>query len=519
MTREGVPVATEFVEPLFPCVETDDKPQDECGVMAVYLDPSQTNASGVLYQGLRGLQHRGQSGAGIAVADTISRYVDVPAGRTPLIVHKNNGLVDEAIGTEVFPLPNGSTRLDEGYRPNVGIGHVRYSTAESDSNAATQPFVGVKTGIALAHNGHVDDISRVAALYGITAEGTASDSALLTRVIDTRADALGSVRQSLLEVLPNIEGAYCLTVTDGKRIFAARDPWGFHPLALGKFEDERGYVVASESVIFDSVGAAFVRDIEPGEIVVADETGVTSLQMARQEATKRCMFEYIYTARPDGVIDNRSVYRARKNLGRSLAEDYPVDADVVVGVPSSGLAAATGFSEVSGLPRVDGIFKNAYIGRTFIERGDRRKQTLSEKFQMNREELAGRRIVLVDDSLIKGNTMKQLVSMLRDAGTAEVHVRLSAPRYENPCLMGMDTHDVGKLIARTHTDVEIAAIIGADSVAFNDINRAMEAIDNATVDPRLSQQLGAFCTACASGQYPITLGPDIVGLGIPKVRS
>lgn len=498
--------------------EQDDKLQDECGVFGVYA-PGEPVAL-LTYQGLRGLQHRGQSGAGIAVADMTSSYCQAPEVGMPLIVHKNTGLVDEAIHTEVYPLPEqGTSRLDLSYHSSVAIGHVRYSTAERNDPAATQPFVGKLTGIAVAHNGHIDDMERVAGLYGIPSDGTVSDSALLTRVLDQRTALHGRLETALHEVLTEINGAYCLTITDGDRVVAARDPWGFHPLALGALPEDKGFMVASEPVVFGELGGTYERDIEPGEVVVLDAQGVTSSRLERQEPVRRCMFEYVYTARPEGRIDGVSVYRARKNLGRYLAEDYPaVDADVVVGVPNSGLAAAAGYAETSGLPRVDGILKNPYIGRTFIERGAKRKQTLAEKFHMNSDELLGRRLVLVDDSLIKGNTMKQLVSMLRGAGAAAVHVRLSAPRYENPCLMGMDTHDVGLLIARAYGNEEIAAIIGADSVAFNDVGRVEQAIDEASVDPRIKRGLGSFCTACATGTYPFPVEPELVGLGMPRAR-
>ncbi len=514
MSHEGAPAVAAFdIELATNIPEIDDKPKDECGVFGVYA-PGEPVA-GITYQALLGLQHRGQSGAGIAYPE--GKYID---GRTIIRPIKNLGLVAEAIGREVRPHYRGlSSQLDVSTAPDLAIGHTRYCTAESNDVNATQPLIGKETNIALAHNGHIDGLEIVAARYDIDVTATVSDSDMLTQIIDQRAAFHGDLEASLAEVLPQVNGAYSLVITDGERVIAARDPYGFHPLALGELSADRGIMVASEAVVFKDLGADFIRDVEPGEVVTIDEHGLTSFMIDRQETTQNCMFEYIYIARPDGTIDSVPVYRARKQLGRFLAEDNPdIAADVVVPVPQSGLAAAAGFAEVSGIPQVEGIFKNPYVGRSFIERGDKRQVLLNDKFRMNAEELRGKRVALVDDSIIKGKTMSTLISMLREAGATEVTVLSSAPPYINACLMGMDTHNTSLLIARDRTAEEVAEEIGADRVIFNTVRRAEQAIRESASDPRLRAALGTVCTACATGEYPFPVS-GAIDVAMPRIRS
>ncbi len=498
MLHEGPAAAIELVE-----AYEDEKPQDECGVYGIWAPGKEV--AGLTYHGLHELQHRGQSGAGIAYYDAVELK--------HLIAHKGTGMIDAAIPEAIPKEKDGHSVLDIIAESPVAIGHTRYSTAENDM--AAQPFLNASFNLALAHNGHIEDMSAVALMYGFDPTESISDSHLLMSVIDRRAQETGNLDRALADVLPHIDGAYCLTMTDGKRLIGARDPWGFHPLAIGALPDGKGYVIASESVAFEASEAEFVREIKPGEVVSIDDAGITSFRIERQEPRRECMYEYIYTARPDSIINGISVYRARKNLGKYLAIDQPAEADVVVGVPSSGRSAATGYAEASGIKQVEGLFKNAYVPRSFLEREGKRETILRRKLRPNIEEIAGKRIVLVDDSLIKGNVMKTLVNVLRKAGAKEVHVRISAPRYQQPCYMGMDTRDTSRLIAHKYSDAEICQTIGADSIGFNSVERVEEAVNEARIDQSIARPLGSLCTSCVTGKYPFPV-PTFIGL--PKRR-
>jgi amidophosphoribosyltransferase len=465
----------------------DDKPHDECGVFGVFAPGEELGQ--VTYDAMQDLQHRGQSGAGVAYCFSQDK----------LIGHRGPGLIHEAV-PEIIPRPDRLHTIDMSGTPLV-IAHTRYSTAESD--LAYQPLFGQRSGFALAHNGHIELIDTLAATYGIDAETLVSDSDGITKILDKRAHELGSLDSALAEVLPQIEGAYSLVITDGIRVIGVRDPWGTRPLSLGKLENGNGYVLASETAAFKSVPAKWERDIEPGEIVVIDENGTNSTFIDRVEPTRSCMYEYVYLARPDSQIDGTDIFQARKNMGRYLAIDCPAEADVVVGVPDSGLAAAEGFAEQSGLRLVHGLFKHRYVStRSFIEREGRRDEVLRRKLDPNKWELEGKRVVLLDDSMIKGNTMRGLVTMVLEAGATEVHVRLAGPRYTEPCYGGMDTRQTWRLVARDRSDDEVASVVGANSVAFNSVERVEQSIRGAQREPRV-HQLGTFlCTACATGEYP-----------------
>lgn len=490
--------------------------QHECGVYGIYA-PGEPVALHT-YIGLLDLQHRGQSGAGMAVV--------VPDGTTErLHIIRGEGLVPDAL-EEAAPGRAGQSLIDMVTGSPLAIGHTRYST--SGGPEGSQPRFGNLTMLAVAQNGHVEDIADIAAKFGIYSEAV-SDSDQLTKIIDKQSAEHDSLDVALDEVLPHLEGSYSLTLTDGKRLIGVRDPWGIHPLVLGKLPDDKGYVLASETVALDGSNAEFVRDIEPGEIVTIDDDGAHSRQINRQEQPKHCMFENIYTARVDSVVDGSPVYLARKFMGRSLAEKYRPDADIVVGVPNSGLAAAAGYAEESGIRLVEGIFKDQYLGRSFIQAGQQRATTLSRKLRPNKLELQGQRLVLIDDSLIKGNTMANLIKILKEVGGAsEVHVLSTAPRYKNACYMGMATGKLSELIARNYTDAEICEKIGADSIGFNEpedieraVNEAREAVGG------LARPLGSFCTACATGEYPLkgrtfdrlngVLSNRVVELGMPTL--
>ncbi len=487
--------------------EDIQQPRDECGVFGIWA-PGESVAA-VTYVVLNGLQHRGESAAGLLVHDN-------DFGITG---HKGNGKVPEAI-PEARPDARGETILDLMTNSPVAVGHVRYSTSAENSADAAQPFKGDKSGIAVAHNGHIEGLDGVAAMFGIEVGEGVSDSHKLTLLLDSLAWELGSVEKALCEVLPTLNGAYCLSITDGERLIAVRDPWGLHPLALGSMElqnGQRGYAVASESVVFASVGIQFERDIEPGEIIVADDSGVTSLTIDRQEEPRRCGYEFIYTARVDGEVDSVPVYDVRHRLGQLLAEDYPVAADVVVGMPDSGMPAAYGYAEASGIPIVQGVVKNPYTGRSFLQRADQRAATLVDKARVIPSQVAGRSLVLVDDSMIKGNSMKANVRKFRDAGAREIHVRIAAPPYMYPCHMGMDTGDPDQLIARNMTSEEMTAYIGADSLAYITTERVQQAVDEGAA--RSQKNLGKLCMACSTGEYPFAVPATVTALGLPQFRT
>ncbi|HVV67391.1 MAG TPA: amidophosphoribosyltransferase [Candidatus Saccharimonadales bacterium] len=483
----------EFLDEYAPPGEYDDKPQDECGIVAVYAPGEPVGK--MTYEAMQRLQHRGQSGAGMVYS----------IGPKTLMGHHGRGLIDRAI-PEVIPGANGVSPVDAEPTSAVTIGHTRYSTADRED--ASQPFIGHLSdpSFALAHNGHIETIDIVAERYGIDTTDPASDSSLLTEILDKRAVELGSLEAALHEVTPQLDGGYNLVLTDGERIIGVRDPWGTHPLSLGELAGGKGFALASETVAFKTLDIASVRDVEPGEILVIGKDGVESSHMDRVEPPRQCMFEYGYFTRPDSKVNGVDVYIARKLMGKFLAIDRPVDADVVVGVPNSGLSAAAGFARQSRIPQVLGLFKDEYVGRSFIERAAKRDETLRRKLSPNEAELEGRHIVLVDDSLIKANTMRALVKMVRETGALSVHVRLAMPRYEHPCYGGMDTRETWRLIARRMDDDQIAEEIGADSVGFNSVDRIEQAVREARVDPSLVHEAGrTLCAACTTGDYPYSV--------------
>jgi amidophosphoribosyltransferase len=489
--------------------DTPEKPMDECGVIGIWAPGKELMQ--MSYHALLELQHRGQSGAGVLIYREEVGFVG----------HKGMGLVEQAI-PEALPkweADKSTWDIYEGKEvpSSVALGHVRYST--SGDVDANHPIQGHISKIALAMNGHVEALATAKELLGVDIVNQKSDTDGLTQVIDGLTQEFGNINDALGFALPELDGGYCLVVSDGKQLVGVRDPWGFHPLSLGELPDG-GFMLASEPGAFDAVDATFMRDIEPGEIVAINNDGITSTRIERTEPRSTCGFEFIYTARPDSVIDDVSVYRARKNMGRYLARDKPVDADVVVGVPLSGLAAAAGYAQESGLPMVEGLFKNAYVPRTFLERGGnggKRDGFLRRKLRPNKDEIEGQRLVVVDDSVIKGNTMKGLVKLLRDAGATEVHVRSAAARYMFPCYMGMDTGTVADLIARGRTEDEIAKYLGADSVAYNDVDRIGQSIEEA-VQTRTKTSLKAaeICISCTTGRYPFPaleiIRPVMIGL-------
>jgi amidophosphoribosyltransferase len=459
----------------------DKRPQDACGVFGVWA--SGEEVSKLAYFALYALQHRGQEAAGIAVSDGSS-----------VVVYKDLGLVSQVFDEATLNTLQG----------HIAVGHTRYSTTGSTNWENAQPSFRTTragTGLALGHNGNLVNTADLATearrLEMSGGLGSTTDSDLITALLAARPDV--SVEQAALEVLPQLKGAFCLVFMDEHTLYAARDAQGVHPLVLGRLA--RGWVVTSETAALDIVGASFVREIEPGELVAIDDDGLRSSRFANPDP-KGCLFEYTYLARPDTTIAGRSVHAARVEMGRRLAREYPAEADLVMPVPESGTPAAIGYAEESGIPFGMGLVKNAYVGRTFIQPSQTIRQ-LGIRLKLNplREIIRGKRLVVVDDTIVRGNTQRALVRMLREAGALEVHVRISAPPVKWPCFYGIDFASRAELIANG-LDVEaIRASLGADSLGYV----SLESLIAASEQPKTR-----LCSACFDGHYPIPV-PEIVG--------
>lgn len=433
--------------------------------------------SHLLYFGLFALQHRGQESAGIATSD----------GET-VTVFKDLGLVAQVFDESALA----------GLDGHLGIGHTRYSTTGSNNWANAQPAhrqVG-HTSVALGHNGNLTNTEQLAEALGVKGATTDSDlmaEGLARAIDDNRSDSRG-LELALMKVAPTWEGAFSLVIMDQGRIVGLRDPQGFRPLCLGSIPNEGGWVLASESSALDLVGAKFVREISPGEMVVIDARGPKSYYPFGETPPSLCVFEFVYFARPDSHMYGRSIQGARQEMGRILAEEHPAQADVIVPVPESGIPAAQGFSRSSGIPYTDGLIKNRYVGRTFIEPTQLlRDRGIRLKLNPIPENLEGRRVVLVDDSIVRGSTTRQLVAMVREAGATEVHLRISSPPYRWPCYYGMDTSDRSTLIAARMEVDEIRDHLEADSLGYLSTEGLLEATGVADA---------GFCTACLTGRYP-----------------
>ncbi len=434
------------------------------------------------YFGLYALQHRGQESAGIAVSDG-----------TQIVVFKDMGLVPQ-----VFDEPVLNT-----LRGHIAIGHCRYSTSGSSVWQNAQPtFRATPSGsLALGHNGNLINTRELAALVDANGSrpgggnGATSDTDVLTALFTRPADESGpgqGIEAGALAALPLVRGAYSLVFMDDRTLYAARDPQGFRPLVLGRLE--RGWVVASETAALDIVGASFVREIEPGELIAIDERGLRSRPFAPARP-RGCLFEYVYLARPDTAIAGRSVQATRVEVGRRLAAEHPAEADLVIPVPESGTPAAIGYAQASGIPYGQGLVKNSYVGRTFIEPSQTiRQRGIRLKLNPLRDVIAGQRVVVVDDSIVRGNTQRAIVAMLREAGAAEVHVRISSPPVAWPCFYGIDFATRAELIAGSLPAEEIRVSIGADSLGY----ASLEGLIAATTLP--AERL---CRACFDGDYPL----------------
>ena len=454
-------------------------PQDACGVFGVY-GPGEEVAK-LAYFGLYALQHRGQESAGIATSD----------GRK-ILVFKDMGLVSQVFDEGAL----------EALQGHIAVGHARYSTTGASTWANAQPTLGPTAHgtVALGHNGNLTNTQELIDLL-ISREGIAkrldlrggkcTDTAIVTALLGS--DEFDTLAETALELLPHIKGAYSFVFMDEHALYAARDPHGVRPLVLGALPSG-GWVVASEIPALDIVGAAFVREVEPGEFLTIDDGGVHSQRFAEPEP-HGCIFEYVYLARPDTSIAGRSIQAGRLEMGRTLAREHPVDADLVIPVPESGTPAAVGYAQESGIPFAQGLTKNAYVGRTFIQPSQTLRQ-LGIRLKLNplREVIAGKRLIVVDDSIVRGNTQRAIVAMLREAGAAEVHVRISSPPVQWPCFYGIDFPTREELAAVSHTIDEVREQIGADSLGHISLEGMVAATQQA--EDRL-------CTACFTGQYPM----------------
>ncbi|MFB9234837.1 amidophosphoribosyltransferase [Plantactinospora siamensis] len=450
-------------------------PQDACGVFGVWA-PGEDVAK-LTYFGLYALQHRGQEAAGIAVSDG-----------SGVVVFKDLGLV-----AQVFDEPTLAS-----LRGHLAIGHARYSTTGGSTWENAQPTIRATeagTTIALAHNGNLVNTAELTgqlAELGVDLDGATSDTSLVTALLASRPGM--SVEAAALDVLPRLRGAFSFVLMDESTLYAARDPHGVRPLVLGRLE--HGWVVASETAALDIVGASMVREVEPGELLAIDADGLRSVRFAAPEP-KGCLFEYVYIARPDSTIAGRNIHAGRVAIGRQLAKEHPVEADLVIPVPESGTPAAIGYAEASGITYGAGLMKNPYVGRTFIQPSQTLRQ-LGIRLKLNplRENVRGKRLVVVDDSIVRGNTQRAIVRMLREAGAVEVHVRISSPPVNWPCFYGIDFATRAELLANGLDNEGIRRSIGADTLGYV----SLTGLISATEQPKTR-----LCRACFDGEYPIEL--------------
>jgi amidophosphoribosyltransferase len=454
----------------------DDHFHDECGVIGIY-SPGDAGIARDIYFGLHSLQHRGQESAGIAV----NRYGNID-------YHKGMGLVQEVFSDDRIRTMQG----------DIAIGHVRYSTTGASLAGNAQPLVVFFKGgaIALGHNGNLvnsnilrDELQEEGYLFQTTIDTEVLAAYIARNIKD------GDIEGAIAKTMEIAKGAYALVITSGEKLIGVRDPLGLRPLVLGKTKN--GYVLSSETCNFNLLGAEKVRDIDPGEIITIENGEISSMKFDFGNTRKTCSFEYVYFARPDSVMDGRSIYLARHECGRNLAKEQPAAADVVIAVPDSGNVAAMGYAEQSGIPFGIGLIKNRYVGRTFIQ-PDQKMRDISVRLKLNvlKENVEGKRVVMVDDSIVRGTTSGQIVRLLKDAGAKEVHLRVACPPVTDPCFFGIDTPEKKQLMAARYSVEEMCGMIGADSLGFLSVEGMTDAIglgrDN-------------VCTACFTGDYPMEL--------------
>lgn len=460
----------------------DDKLHDECGVIGVFKKeqiPDTMNAATLTYYGLYALQHRGQESAGIAVSDG-----------TQSKIHKAMGLVSDVFKTE---------NLQE-LQGHIAIGHIRYATAGGKTIENAQPMLNqFKLGsVAIAHNGQLinyEPLREMLEETGATFNSTSDTEVILKLIARNYKKGL---ERALIDCIQMIKGSYALTVMTENCLIGARDPNGIRPLCLGEIEG--GYVLASESCAIDAMNGTFIRDIRPGEIVIITKDGIQEMPFGENTSKRSCIFEYVYFARPDSIIDGIPVQTARLKMGAQLAKESFVDADVVIGVPDSGLGAALGYSQETGIPYSMGIVKNKYIGRSFIAPTQKERENMVfVKLNALKSDLDGKRVIVIDDSIVRGTTSRRLVQILRRAGAKEVHFRVSSPPVKYPCYFGIDTPTKAELISSAHDVEEIRKEIGADSLAFISVEGMFEALRSCNPNSY------GFCKGCFTGEYPMSV--------------
>jgi amidophosphoribosyltransferase len=451
-----------------------ESPKEECGLFGVWAPGD--DVARLTYFGLFAQQHRGQESAGIAVSDGHN-----------ILVFKDMGLV-----SQVFNEATLSTLYGD-----LAMGHTRYSTTGSTTWENAQPAFktdGVNS-VALAHNGNLVNTHELAERVGKVGSAT-TDSDLVTSLIAAEMDAAGGLEEAALRVLPTLAGAFCFLMMDERSVYAARDAYGIRPLSIGRLPN--GFVVASETCALDIVGAVFLREVEPGELVRIDDRGLHSMRFAESPRSALCIFELVYLARPDSRMGGANVHEARREMGRVLAREYPADADMVIAVPTTGHSAAQGFSEVSQIPYGDGLYKNNYVGRTFIQ-PTQSLRDLGVKLKLNPipDAIRGKRLVVVDDSIVRGTTTRQIVAALRESGATEVHVRITCPPVKWPCFYGIDMPTRQELIGADLSVEDICSYVGADSLGYLSLEGMVAAAGGGREN---------FCSACFDGEYPIPIG-------------
>ena len=455
-----------------------ESPKEECGLFGVWAPGD--DVARLTYFGLFAQQHRGQESAGIAVSDAHN-----------ILVYKDLGLVSQVFNEATLTTLQG----------DLAIGHTRYSTTGSTTWDNAQPVFKTDGAhsLALGHNGNLVNTHELARRVGTTGDAT-TDSDLVTTMLATEMAATGGLEPAALRVLPELEGAFCFVMMDERSVYAARDPHGVRPLSIGRLPN--GFVVASETCALDIVGAVFVRDVEPGELIRFDDRGLHSVRFADSPRKALCVFEYVYLARPDSRLRDRSVHEARREMGRIMARETPADADMVIAVPTTGHSAAQGYSEVTGIPYGDGFYKNQYVGRTFIQPSQSlRDRGVKLKLNPLPDSIRGKRLVVVDDTIVRGTTTKQVVAALREAGATEVHIRITCPPVKWPCFYGIDMPTRQELIGADLSVEEVRAYVGADSLGY---------LSQAGMIEATGHPASEFCAACFDGDYPIPI-PEQAG--------
>jgi amidophosphoribosyltransferase len=449
----------------------EESPKEECGLFGVWAPGD--DVARLTYFGLFAQQHRGQESAGIAVSDSHN-----------ILVYKDLGLVSQVFNEATLTTLHG----------DLAIGHTRYSTTGSTTWENAQPVFKTDGAhsLALGHNGNLVNTPELAEL--VNGKGSATtDSDLVTTMIANEMVVAGGLEEAAMRVLPALRGAFCFVFMDERSVYAARDAHGVRPLSIGRLPN--GFVVASETCALDIVGATLVRDVEPGELIRIDDRGLQGRRFAESPERSLCIFEFVYLARPDSRMRERTVHEARREMGRVLAREHPADADMVIAVPTTGHSAAQGFSEVSGIPYGDGLYKNNYVGRTFIQPSQSlRDRGVKLKLNPLPDSIRGKRLVVVDDSIVRGTTTKQIVQALREAGASEVHIRITCPPVQWPCFYGIDMPTRQELIAADLTVEQIRAYVAADSLGYLSLEGMVGAAGG---------EKQTFCRACFDGEYPI----------------